>query len=177
MPSPKANLLLHPIRFKIVTSLSNRQMTAGEIARIIPEVPLTTLYRHINTLVDGGVLQIASETQIRGTVERSYILVSRPSLSADDLKGMKKQDYHQAFIVYLSSLMSAAQRYLDSKGDNEQINPFSDGMDLSLGTVYLSDEEFQVLNKQILEIILAAANNLPEAGRTPRMFTYLFIPQ
>jgi DNA-binding transcriptional ArsR family regulator len=177
MPSLKTNLLIHPIRLQIVTALSNRQMTARELADFITRVPLTTLYRHINALVDGGLLQIASETQVRGTVERTYALAVRPSISADDLRGMKKQDYQQAFMIYLSSLMSIAQRYLDRKGDDEEFNPLDDGMELSLGTLNLSDEEFQDLNRRILDVILSSADNPPGAGRKPRTFTYLFIPE
>ncbi len=177
MPSLKADLLLHPIRLQIVTSLFNRQMTAKELAEILPGVPLTSLYRHINTLVEGGLLQVTSETQVRGTVERTYGLTGRPTLNADDLRGMKKQDYQQAFMVYLSNLISAAKRYLDRKGDEEEFNPLADGLDLSLGTIYLSDEEFQALNRKILDLLLPAAENPPGGERKPRTFTYLFIPQ
>ncbi len=177
MPSQKANLLLHPIRLQIVTALSNRQMTAGELAETIPAVPLTTLYRHINMLVEGGMLKVVNETQVRGTVERTYALATRPSLNADDLRGMKKQDFQQAFMIYLSSLMGAAQHYLDSKEDNEDFNPLADGMDLNLGTLHLNDDEFQLLNRRILELILSAAVIPAGEGRKPRTFTYLFIPQ
>jgi DNA-binding transcriptional ArsR family regulator len=177
MPNLKTSLLIHPIRLQIITAFSNRQMTAKELAEIIPNVPLTTLYRHINALVDGGLLQITSETQVRGTVERTYALAARPSLNADDLRGMKKQDYQQAFMIYLSSLMSITQRYLDHKGDDEEFNPLADGMDLSLGTLNLSDKEFQDLNRRILDLLLSCADNPPGVGRKPRTFTYLFIPQ
>ena len=177
MPSLKTNLLLHPIRLQIVTALSNQQMTAKELAEIVPRVSLTTLYRHINALVDGGLLQIASETQVRGTVERTYTMAVRPSLNSEDLRGMKKQDYQQAFMIYLSSLMNIAQRYLDRKGEDEEFNPLADGMDLSLGTLNLSDREFQDLNRRIQDLIFSSADNPPGTGRKPRTFTYLFIPQ
>ncbi len=176
MPSLKTTLILHPIRLQIVTALSNRQMTAKELAEIVPKVPLTTLYRHINALVEGGLLKIVSETQVRGTLERTYAMAVRPSLNAEDLKGMKKHDYQQAFIIYLLSLMSIAQRYLDRKGEGEEFNPLADGMDLSLGMLNLSDEEFQDLNRRILDLIIASTSNPPGAGRKPRTFTYLFIP-
>lgn len=176
MPSLKADLLLHPIRMRIVTALSNRQMTAGELSRLVPDIPLTTLYRHINSLVKGGLLYIASETQVRGTMERTFALVARPSLTADDLQGMKKQDYQQAFQVYLSSLIAAVARYLDQKSEDQEFNPLADGLDLSLGTMYLDDEEFQALNREILKLVLSAADNPPGPGRKSRTFTYLFIP-
>lgn len=177
MPSPKADLLLHPIRLQIVTAISTQQMTARELAEAVPDVPQTTLYRHINALVEGGLLKVVSKTQIRGTVERTYAVAALPSLKPEDLQGMTKQDYQQAFLVYLSTLMSAARRYLDSKGEDEVFDPLADGLDLSLGTLHLSDAEFQTMNKRILDVILSASGNQPAPDRKRRMFTYLFIPQ
>jgi len=177
MPSAKADLLLHPIRLKIITAISTQQMTAKELLEIIPEVPLTTLYRHINALVEGGLLQVTGETQIRGTIERTYALASLPSLKSEDLHGMTRPAYQQAFMIYLSSLMGAAQRYLASKGENETFNPLADGVELSLGTLNLSEAEFQNANQRILEILMPLTNQPPAPGRKRRFFTYLFIPQ
>jgi DNA-binding transcriptional ArsR family regulator len=177
MPSKKADLLLHPIRLQIITAISTGEMTARELADAVPDVPQTTLYRHINALVKGGLLKVVSETQIRGTVERTYAVAALPSLKPEDLRGMTRQDYQHAFLVYLSTLMSAAQRYLDSKSDEETFNPLADGLDLSLGTLNLSDSEFQTMNKRILEVIMSASGNQPAPDRKRRMFTYLFIPQ
>jgi DNA-binding transcriptional ArsR family regulator len=177
MPSKKADLLLHPIRLQIITAISTSQMTARELSEAVPNVPQTTLYRHINALVEGGLLKVVNETQIRGTVERTYAVAALPSLKPEDLQGMTKQDYQQAFLVYLSTLMSAAHRYLDSKGEDEVIDPLADGLDLSLGTLHLSDAEFRAMNKRILEVIMSASGNQPTPARKRRMFTYLFIPQ
>lgn len=177
MPTLKAKLLLHPIRLQIVTALSNQQLTAQDLAKLIPGVPLPTIYRHINALIKGGIVKIISEDRVRGTIERTISLVTRPSLGAEDLRGMKKQDYQQAFMVYLSHLMSATERYLDSKSDEEEFNSLEDGMDLNLGTLFLTDKEFQLLNHRILELVLEAAKNSPGEKRKPRIFSYLFIPQ
>jgi DNA-binding transcriptional ArsR family regulator len=177
MPSQKADLLLHPIRFQIITALSNREMTARELAEAIPDVPLTTLYRHINALVEGGLLQVVGEMQIRGTVEHTYAVAALPSLKSEDLHGMTRQDYQQAFLIYLSTLMSAGRRYLDSKCEKEAFDPLADGVDLSLGLLNLSDEEFSTMNQRILDILMPATKNPPAAGRKSRFFTYLFLPQ
>ena len=177
MPSQKADLLLHPIRFQVITALSSRHMTARELADAIPDAPLTTLYRHINALVEGGLLQVVGEEQIRGTVERTYAVAALPSLKSEDLNGMTRQDYQQAFLIYLSTLMSAGRKYLDSKSENETFDPLKDGVDLSIGTLNLSEEEFRSMNQRILEILIPATSNPPAPGRKPRFFTYLFLPQ
>ncbi len=177
MPNSKANLILHPIRLQIITAISTQEMTAKELSKVIGDVPQTTLYRHINALVEGGILKVTGEVQIRGTFERTYAMAGVPSLRAEDLRGMKKQDYEQAFIIYLSTLMNAARRYLDNKQDNEEIKPIEDGVDLSLAQLLLSDEEFKEMNQQILDLLMAKTNNQPSPHRKLRLFTYLFIPQ
>jgi Fe2+ or Zn2+ uptake regulation protein len=36
-------------------------MTAKDLAQTMPDVPLTTLYRQINLLVEGGLLKVVEE--------------------------------------------------------------------------------------------------------------------
>jgi len=176
MSKSKADLMFHPIRLRIITAISSQRMTAKDLAAAMPDIPQTTLYRHINALLAGGILLVTDETPVRGTVERTYALATRPSLTPEDLHGMKKHDYEQAFAVYLSTLMSAAQQYLESKGD-DVFNPLADGVELSLATLNLSDEEFHAMNQRILEVLMSAAGDQPGPGRKHRLFTYLFIPQ
>jgi hypothetical protein len=110
-------------------------------------------------------------------VEHTYAVAALPSLKSEDLHGMTRQDYQQAFLIYLSTLMSAGRRYLDSKCEKEAFDPLADGVDLSLGLLNLSDEEFSTMNQRILDILMPATKNPPAAGRKSRFFTYLFLPQ
>ena len=174
MPS-RVKLILHPVRLQIVTTIGAQQMTAQEISKIL-DVPHTTLYRHINALVEGGVLKIVEETQKRGTVERLYALAAPPSLSSEDLKGMQKRDYEQAFLVFVTTLIADMQRYLETKSDDAEIDVLADGVDVSKVRIFLSDREFKQLNAQITDLMLAAIENKPDGERKPRVFSYLFIP-
>ncbi len=176
MPGEKANLILHPVRLRILTAVSNYRMTASEISDAMPEIPLTTLYRHINVLMEGGLLTIVEERQVRGTVERLYALTAPPSLTADDLTGMSREECEQAFTIYLSTLMSDAQRYLESKTGSSGINPLEDGVHISKVQLFLTDNEFNELNSKMMGLMLDAAKNQPADGRFRRMFSYIFIP-
>ena len=82
MPSPKAGLILHPVRIQIITAMSTQRMTARELSEVMPDIPQTTLYRHLNALLRGGVIQVVEEYPVRGTVERVYALVAPPSFRA-----------------------------------------------------------------------------------------------
>ncbi len=165
MPGNKANLILHPVRLRILTAISTYRMTASEISDAMPEIPLTTLYRHINALMDGGLLTVVEERPVRGTVERVYALTAPPSLTADDLTGMSREECEQAFTIYLSTLMSDAERYLDTRSGSTGINPLEDGVHISKVQLFLTDDEFKQMNSKMMELMLEAAKNQPAAGR------------
>jgi DNA-binding transcriptional ArsR family regulator len=93
MSKSKADLILHPIRARIITEVSGRQLTAKVLAETMPEIPRTTLYRHINALTKGGILVVVEENQVRGTVERVYALNRESTdLSPEELSQMPVAD-------------------------------------------------------------------------------------
>jgi DNA-binding transcriptional ArsR family regulator len=176
MHSRKADLMLHPVRIRIITSFYASRLTARDIAEAIPDVPQATLYRHINALVEGGILEVVEENPIRGTVERVYALTETPSLQPEDLKGMTKSDYEQAFIAFLTTCLIDARHYLDSKKDDQSINLQADGVMVSKVQVNMSDEEFSHFNQKITELVLSTTDNPPLQERKRRNIVYLVIP-
>ena len=175
MTISKVELILHPVRLQIVTSMAMQRMTARNLSKIL-DIPQTTLYRHINILVEGGVLRIVEEHQIRGTVERVYEVAAPPSLDADDLQGLCKEEYEQLFLLFMSTLVKDVQQYLDSKSDEQRISVLEDGAELSKVRLLLSDQEFKAMNAAITELMLKAMENTPTAERKARVFSYMFIP-
>ena len=176
MPTSKADLFLNPIRLRIITTISTHRMTAKEIAQSMPDIPLTTLYRNINMLAAGGIIQVVEENPIRGTVERVYALAEMPSLTDEDLSGMSKADCEQAFTSYLSTLMSDARHYLDEKPDDAEIHLIQDGVVISKISLYLSPEENRSINERLQNIILEAAQNEATSNRKRHAFSYIMIP-
>ena len=69
------DLLLHPVRTRIVAEFSGRRRTVRELAAALPDVPQTTLYRQV------GVLEVA--TLLRPHLER--LLAWQPYDRAPDL--------------------------------------------------------------------------------------------
>jgi len=68
-------VMLNPVRMRIIQELSSTQsMTTTEICEKISDVPRTTMYRHINILLDNGILSVISEKKIRGSLERTLAL-------------------------------------------------------------------------------------------------------
>ena len=172
----RADLLLHPVRLRIVTEISGQVATARQLRQALPDLPQTTLYRHLHALVRAGILQVVQEKPVRGTVERTYALSAPPSLTADDLRGMTKSEYQEAFAGFLGTFLADARRYLDSRPDDKPIDLVDDGVTVSKCQVHLSQAEFESMNRKIMDLMLAATRKAPGPGRTRRVFSYLFIP-
>jgi DNA-binding transcriptional ArsR family regulator len=176
MSSTRFDLLVHPIRIRIITAISADRVTAKDLAKALPDIPQTTLYRHINILVDGGILQVVEEIPQRGTVERVFGFKTPPSLTQEDLIGLSKEEYQQAFTLIMSTLLNDAISYINSVPDEEEIDLLGAGFDFNKIQLNLSDEEYKIVNKKILDIAMAAAVNKPTEDRKRRIFSYLFIP-
>ena len=74
MPS-SAELLLHPVRLRIMQAfLGDRALTTSQLSAELSDVPAASLYRHVARLVRANVLQVVAERQVRGAVERTYVL-------------------------------------------------------------------------------------------------------
>ena len=169
-------LIVHPIRLRIVTAMSNDRFTAKDLVEALPDIPQTTLYRHINVLVEGGMLEVVEEIPQRGTVERVFGFKTPPSLSPEDLRGLSKEKIQETFSLIMFTLLNEALSSLNQFPEGEEIDLLGSGFQFSECQINLSDAEYQQMNEKILEIMIAASQNQPSEDRKRRIFSYMFIP-
>lgn len=176
MTKSKADLIFHPIRARIIIEVSGRRITANELAECMPEIPRTTLYRHIKLLTKGGVLTIVEENQKRGTVERVYALDREATdLTPEELGQMNKDDYEQAFALFVASLLGDFSRYLDGHAPG-RIDLAADGLRFGKAQLHLTEAEFQVLLSQVYGALESVLGNKPAEDRKRRIVSVAFIP-
>ncbi|MFW6079597.1 MAG: winged helix-turn-helix domain-containing protein [Gemmatimonadota bacterium] len=72
----RAELLLHPLRLRILEQARDEAMSASEIARRMGETPQKVNY-HVGTLADAGFLRLAEERRRGNLVERRYRATAR----------------------------------------------------------------------------------------------------
>ena len=71
----KLDLLLHPVRLRIVHAMSGgRTTTTSELCARLPDVSKATVYRHVALLAEGELLEVDGEQRVHGAVERRYRL-------------------------------------------------------------------------------------------------------
>lgn len=164
MSPASSDLLLHPVRLRIVLAAASQDVTAGELSDRLPDVPQATLYRHVSTLADAGVLEVVSERRARGGVERTFRLAEGAGgLAAADAAAMTADEHRRGFAVFAGALVGAFSRYLDGP----DARPGEDPMGYRQVPLWLSDDEFRALADALSAAITPYLDNeeTPERRR------------
>ena len=132
-------LLLHPIRLRLVHAMrTHGSLTTRELCARLPELPKATVYRQVERLARGGVLEVESERRVRGAVERRYRLVPEAAaVTAADSRSMTVEDHRRVFPAAMAALMADFDAYLDRPG----ADPFVDHVSYRQYIVWLSPQE------------------------------------
>jgi DNA-binding transcriptional ArsR family regulator len=172
--SPKADLLFHPVRMRIILTLAHGDtMTAQQLGLVLPDVPQATLYRHLNKLLHGGVLGVVEERPARGAIERVYALTVRgATLSATELANASREDQMRYFTTFVGTLLGDYARYLR----REHIDLLHDGVGYRQVPLYLSDAELMNMSAAINAAIVPLLANGPEPDRQRRVLTTILMP-
>src|SRR5262245_29017944 len=112
------DLLLHPVRIRIVHAFAGeRALTTAELGERLPDVPKTTLYRHVGMLASAGLLEVVGEERVHGAVERTYRLNrARTRISPQDAAAMSLDDHRHGFAAAVAALLADFNAYLDRPG-------------------------------------------------------------
>lgn len=168
-----ADLLFHPVRMRIVQTLSGAdELTTSQLRDRLPDVAPATLYRHVAALADGAVLEVTGEKRVRGAVERSYRLREENAVVGPGAV-MTREDHRRAFALFCASLMADFDRYLSRDG----ADPAADGVAYRQAGVWLSEEEADALIEEITAMVTERArNNAPDDGRARRYVSLVVVP-
>ena len=173
MNQAKEDLLLHPVRMRILQAVGLGQATAQQLARDLRDVPQATLYRHINALVAGGILTVASERRVHNTIEKTYALAQPGNyLTPEDLAGAGPEDYLRLFTRYLGTLLGYYARYI-RQGD---VDLGRDGVSFAMLPLHLSQDEARQLGQAINEAITPHLSNEPSPDRRRFILGLLTLP-
>jgi hypothetical protein len=142
------------------------------MAALLPNIPRTSLYRHIRELAEAGVFEVVGETAIRGTVEKRFAVShSLATLTKEDLLEAGHEEYLRLVTGFLGSLIDVYQVYLARREDGLAENTLC-----RFNSVNLSDEEFQQFRKQLTDLLTSVRANPLTPGRRPRVIGLLAVP-
>lgn len=174
MANSRADLILHPVRMRLLATLARRQLTARQLSELLPDIPQATLYHHLNILTRSGLLRVVSERRVRGTVERLYAFADgNMFLGPADLENASRDDLLRYFTVFITALIGDFARYLEQR---QPIDPVADGVGYRETPFYLSDEEYAQAAAALSQTLQPFLNNQPAPNRRRRLVTIITFP-
>jgi len=166
--------LTNPTRSKIFFEIqSNPQITTKALLKKLPDIAQPTLYRHIKAMLDGRLIKVTGEKQIRGAIEKSY------SINIDFDQNIERivtendgKAYLQMFTQYIMGIIGEFKMYSETKN----INIINDGSTFTTAPFYATTEELHEALMQIGDIVQSLVSNEPTMERSLRNFCTITTP-
>ncbi|MGH7921065.1 MAG: helix-turn-helix domain-containing protein [Candidatus Dormibacteraceae bacterium] len=167
-------LLLHPVRLRVVHAFAGRHnLTTAELIERLPDVPKTTLYRHVGLLAAGGMLEVTGEKRVRGGVERAYRLRGAGArITPEEAAAMTPDDHRTAFAAAMAALLADFNAYLDQP----QADPVADMVGYLQVPLWLSKAELASMIEGERAILAARAGNQPAPERRLYVLSPILFP-
>lgn len=167
-------LLAHPVRLRIVHALrGGRLLSTAQLSARIPDVSKATVYRHIELLAAGGLLEVAEERRVRGAVERRYRLrQERAVIDAEMMESLSLVDYRRGFAAAMATLAAEFNAYLDREG----ADPAADLVGYRQHAVWLSRDELHEMIGELRGAIAPRLANTPTGDRSRYLLSPILFP-
>jgi len=173
MPKDIYEVLLDPTRVRIMQTLllgTHKTITASEICSLLSDVPRTTLYRHINVLIDANILHVVAERKVRGSVERTL------SLNASELEKLSHvEDIPGQVFRFLMLIYAKFERYF-SKRECKGRASVTDPMSYKSMVLMLNDQEFAAFSAELRGVFEKYHFQDATNGRKPRDISVIVAP-
>ena len=164
----KEDLLLHPVRLRIILAAAGRQVTTQQLADELTDIPQASLYRNINMLAEAGILQVVKERRVHNTIEKTYAIHDQMQtlLSVQDLENAQAEDFIRIFTQYLGMQLGYFVRYVQ-RGDVDLVR---DHATFRMFPLYLNEDEVGKLGQALNDLLLPLTKNGPSEDRQRYIF-------
>ncbi|MED4728311.1 helix-turn-helix domain-containing protein [Aneurinibacillus migulanus] len=170
----KADILLHPVRMRIVQALLEEKMTVYQLINKLGDVPQATMYRQLSTLTDADLVKASEERQVKGTTEKIYsVIEDNLQLSRQEFSVYSQDEHLRFFMTYHAHLLGEMQRYLLSR-DVE--NYKDDGFSYGITSLHLSEEEKNDFFHRYYALMKEFTSKKPSTDRQSISLATIFIP-
>jgi hypothetical protein len=168
----KVSAVTHPIRARLVLTLMGRELTTQQIAALLPDIPIASLYRHIRELTQAGVFVVVRETAVRGTVEKTLALShDKTSYTQADLLVAGHDEFLSLVGSFLSGFLGVFQAYLAKREDG-----LAENVLFRFNSVNMTDEEFDQFRTRLTDLLSSARQNALTPGRRRRLIGLIGVP-
>jgi len=173
----KVDLILHPVRFRILQTIDDSTLTTQQIADQMADVPKSSIYRQLKILLDGEMITVAETKIVNGIQEKTYQLSQKPYLSAGDMANLSGEEHIHFFTIYVMNVLREFSDYIQrSESETGSIDMLSDRVGYTEVSVYANHAELDVVQSQLNTEILKLIKNEPGNGRSRHKFAIITHP-
>ena len=174
----KADLIIHPVRFRILRTLDREALSTHQIAQKLDDVPNSSIYRHLKLLLDGHLIEVTETRLVNGIQEKIYHLSQPASLGPGDIAMWTAEDHLRYFTTYALTLLHDFTAYtVKSEAENGAIDMVSDRVGYREVNFFATKQELDVALGKVNEAVLPLLNNESGAGRKMYKLATILHPQ
>lgn len=165
--------VLHPVRIRVVQILVLGPRTGTQLRSALPDVPYSSLYRHVRWLTEAGFVRVTGERKVRGAVEHTYELdESAVRAGMTDPATLSPEEHQRAVTGFLAGLLAQAGAYL---GEAPR-DPVADGLTYMVAPLWVDEDELARIHRGLRELFDPLVRNQPGNGRRQLTLGVMTVP-
>jgi DNA-binding transcriptional ArsR family regulator len=173
----KVDLIMHPLRLRIMQALSRENLTTQAIAELLPDAAVSSIYRHLKLLLEGGMIEVAETELVQGIQQKTYRLAQSPHLGPEDVAGLNAETHVHYFATYLMSLLRDFANYLQAaEAEAGALDLLADQTGYTETIVYATPEEMETFRAEFLAALAKLVGNEGGNGRSRRKLALISHP-
>jgi hypothetical protein len=154
-------------------TLMGRQLTTGQIGELLADVPLSSIYRHIRLLAEGGIIDPVEEVRVNGAMTKVYaVRKGETRVTPADTRGSTRAEHLSHFTTFLNTLSELFRVYLEKEGSDPSVDPVH-GL---VSPLHLSPDEHREFMDALREFLAPWSAKQPDERRRRLVFAHLMIP-
>lgn len=173
----RLDLIIHPVRLRIIEAIGTNAVTTQDIANHLPDVPKSSIYRHLKQLLEGDVVRVWDTKLVNGIQEKTYRMGQSARLTPAELEGLTAEEHIGYFTTYMATLLRTFGNYVNQREENsEAIDFVKDRVGYTEVSFYATNDEFDKLQMAINQAIMPLINQPEGNGRIKRKLAFVTHP-
>jgi DNA-binding transcriptional ArsR family regulator len=173
MTSDDLEVVIHPVRLRILQSLEAGPRTTQQIADNLTDVPKSSLYRHLKLLLESEFVTVSKIRVVQGIQEKVYQLNRPARLGPEEVAGVSAEDHLRYFTTYLMVLLRGFSKYLSVTPEPDFV---ADRAGYSEVSFWATNAELDVLARAINEALMPLLQQEAGQGRRRQRMAFITYP-
>jgi DNA-binding transcriptional ArsR family regulator len=174
MGTSDVELVIHPVRLRILQSLEGGPRTTQQIAEQLVDVAKSSLYRHLKLLRESGFVTVKEIHVVQGIQEKVYQLDRPARLGPEAVAGLSADDHLRYFTIYLLVLLRGFSNYLAATPEPDFA---ADRTGYSEVSFWASKDELDGFARSVNDVLLPLLQQKSGEGRQRHRVAIITYPE